>query len=838
MGITGYIPSYVSLGKDDRRGDGLILHSDTGYTLIVDGFDGSSPTAKMITWLKDRKITDLYLLLTHPHYDHYSGLRMIMRNGGFKIKRFYCYDPETIRHGIGSSANGKSVKEDYDNLKSIISQAKGCGAEVVYLKKDDSVTLGDIRFKVWREQPTHFTDLDDGNAYAFTNNGSLCTYFQDFHFLTTGDGPESLKDAISYFGGKISFLKIPHHGNSCSASNAKAARGAGCTLAYETNVEAKGPGTTDFTAYGARRLVEQGIKVLMENTDIWMLVSDGLLRVVQGSSTWRFEIPYREGEWKKENGKTYYYKGGKAVTGSQQIEGKWYFFGTDGAMQKGLVQRGKDYYWYDCQTGELRKSVWISDGKVWRFYDEWGRAVTGWHKDSSGQWCFLDPATHGGKIVDDWYYDKYQKAWYRLDKKGWMIKTQTVTIDGKAYSFDGYGRLLDNSGRIAQAIEDGVRKEKELPSKAVDVSEFNPENIDWTKVREAGYGAILRLGIRGSIFGTSGCGQIRYDKHYNKYLEGALRAGVQVGVYFFPTSINEAEAKEEADWIISNVKNLNLAFPVYLDSEMVNGGKGRADGLSKADRTRYLKIITDRLTAAGIPCGIYASTSWFGSKLDMAQFPEDVRKNTWVAQYNSSCTYSGPYSLWQYTSKGSVPGINGNVDVSKRVGGEHKDTGKYPRGHIVSLAQSLVGTQEGTAGHRSIIDAYNARKPLPRGYAVKYTDAWCATFCSYLAIKCGYTDIIPVECGCPQWTTLAKNMGIWQESDNYTPRPGDFVLYDWQDSGSGDNTGTPDHIGIVEKVVGNVIHVIEGNKNDAVERREIGINGRYIRGFVLPKYSD
>ena len=156
---------------------------------------------------------------------------------------------------------------------------------------------------------------------------------------------------------------------------------------------------------------------------------------------------------------------------------------------------------------------------------------------------------------------------------------------------------------------------------------------------------------------------------------------------------------------------------------------------------------------------------------------------------------------------------------------------------IVSEAISHVGVKEGTVLHHKIIDRYNSRKPLPRGYAVKYTDAWCATFISYLAIVMGYTDIIPVECGCPQMITLAKQMGIWVEDDSYVPKPGDIVLYDWQDSGAGDNTGNPDHIGIVEKVVGNTETVIEGNYKDAVGRRELAVNGRYIRGYIVPKYK-
>ena len=153
-------------------------------------------------------------------------------------------------------------------------------------------------------------------------------------------------------------------------------------------------------------------------------------------------------------------------------------------------------------------------------------------------------------------------------------------------------------------------------------------------------------------------------------------------------------------------------------------------------------------------------------------------------------------------------------------------------------AISHIGVKEGTVLHHKIVDRYNSRNPLPRGYKVKYTDAWCATFISYLAIIMGYTDIIPVECGCPQMIALAKEMGIWVEDDDYVAKPGDIPLYDWQDSGKGDNTGTPDHIGIAEKVVNGIMTVIEGNYHDAVGRREIEVNGRYIRGYIVPRYDD
>lgn len=156
---------------------------------------------------------------------------------------------------------------------------------------------------------------------------------------------------------------------------------------------------------------------------------------------------------------------------------------------------------------------------------------------------------------------------------------------------------------------------------------------------------------------------------------------------------------------------------------------------------------------------------------------------------------------------------------------------------LVEQAESWLGYNEADGMYKVIIDVYNSYTPHPRGYTLQYSDSWCAAFCSALAIKCNATDIVPIECSCPQWISLAQSMGIWCEDDSYTPSVGDFVLYDWQDSGSGDNTGTPDHIGIIKAVGPTTFTVIEGNKSDAVGYRTMSINGQYIRGFVCPNYD-
>ena len=293
--LTGYIPSYTRGNATDRRcGDGMVIHSDKGkgYTLVIDGFDGTEATNKLISYLKKKGYTKLYMLLSHPHYDHYQGLRRILQDKTFTVSKLYTYDPESYAFGIGTSANGRAVKEDYTNHKALTTEARKAGAAIGYLRTGQRRAWGDIRVKFWRKQPTKFTHLDDGNAYAFINHGSLCAYFWELYFLSTGDGPAELKEAIEYFDGKVVFAKVPHHGNDCSQSNAEALKKAGCKLAYQTNNEKNGAGTTSFTAYGSRRVKEAGIPVIQLDADITFTADKGLLTAKQGGQTWKMPCAY------------------------------------------------------------------------------------------------------------------------------------------------------------------------------------------------------------------------------------------------------------------------------------------------------------------------------------------------------------------------------------------------------------------------------------------------------------------------------------------------------------------------------------------------------------------
>lgn len=156
---------------------------------------------------------------------------------------------------------------------------------------------------------------------------------------------------------------------------------------------------------------------------------------------------------------------------------------------------------------------------------------------------------------------------------------------------------------------------------------------------------------------------------------------------------------------------------------------------------------------------------------------------------------------------------------------------------IIKQAQAWLGKKESDGSHKEIINVYNSHKPLPRGYAVKTSDSWCATFVTAVAIKCNATDIIPKECGCEKMIELFKKINCWQENESVTPSTGWVIFYDWNDNGVGDNKGWSDHVGYVEKVENGVITTIEGNTNDAVIRKTLKVNAKNIRGYGVPKYD-
>lgn len=190
----------------------------------------------------------------------------------------------------------------------------------------------------------------------------------------------------------------------------------------------------------------------------------------------------------------------------------------------------------------------------------------------------------------------------------------------------------------------------------IDVSKWNQE-IDWEAVKDAGIEfAIIRCGYRGASTGA-----LVIDPRYRENIEGAISAGIPVGVYFFTQALDEVEAVEEASMVIRLIEDYDVDYPVFLDSEST-GGKGRADGLDSDERTRAHRAFLQTIEAAGYETGVYASRNWLNDRIDMTRL-SDYR--IWLAEYAEAPTYDAHYyHMWQYTSKGTVDGISTNVDLN------------------------------------------------------------------------------------------------------------------------------------------------------------------------------
>lgn len=154
------------------------------------------------------------------------------------------------------------------------------------------------------------------------------------------------------------------------------------------------------------------------------------------------------------------------------------------------------------------------------------------------------------------------------------------------------------------------------------------------------------------------------------------------------------------------------------------------------------------------------------------------------------------------------------------------------RNDIVNTIKSL----KGETGHKKVLEVYNSQDVLPRDYKMQSSDAWCAATVSAVFLMNGYDGFS--ECSCLMMIQKAKQLGIWEENDAYVPSPGDVIMYDWQDQGTGDGVGVADHVGIVIDVEGNNITVREGNYSHTIKNRTIKVNGRYIRGYILPPYDE
>ena len=238
--------------------------------------------------------------------------------------------------------------------------------------------------------------------------------------------------------------------------------------------------------------------------------------------------------------------------------------------------------------------------------------------------------------------------------RGWQ------TIDGKRYYYvEGQGGIgVPVTGeQIIGGTKWNFASDGSLAMNStlgIDVSKWNG-SIDWNAVRNSGVTfVIIRCGYRGSSTGA-----LIKDQKFDSYIAGAEAAGLNIGLYVFSQAITEREAVEEASMAVSLASGHRISLPIFIDTEKASNG--RANGLSAGERTQIMKAFCETVKSSGYTPGIYASKSWFENQLNMGELNQ---YRIWLAQYASQATYGGKYDMWQYTSRGSVSGISGNVDMN------------------------------------------------------------------------------------------------------------------------------------------------------------------------------
>lgn len=366
--------------------------------------------------------------------------------------------------------------------------------------------------------------------------------------------------------------------------------------------------------------------------------------------------------------------------------------------------------------------------------------------------------------------------------------------------------------------------------KGIDVSSYQG-NIDWGTVADYGMDfAILRITEKGN----------KTDPTFERNYLGCQKYGIPVGVYKYSYAKTVAQAEAEAAAVLKALDGRKLNFPVFYDLEW---NEQRALGVSAIEKITLAFL--NKIKEAGYLAGIYCNADWYENALSAELKEHDC----WIARYPDNDNGELQERLrpvygvgWQYSSKAVIPGIPAKVDRDvfykdyETEKEEENETMARTAKAVLDVMRMWIGYNEANGKHKYIIDLYNSVKPLPRGYAVKYTDEWCDATVSAAGIKAGSTDLIGRECGCEEHIKIFKQMGIWIEDGTITPKPGDIILYNWNQNYQ-PNDGYADHIGYVESVSNGQITCIEGNKGEAVARRVLSVGNGNIRGYARPKYD-
>ena len=244
------------------------------------------------------------------------------------------------------------------------------------------------------------------------------------------------------------------------------------------------------------------------------------------------------------------------------------------------------------------------------------------------------------------------------EEKKVTYKDNTVTIPKSTVatvnsSEDAEKNKKTGGAKVSQEQAEVMFENIGQKSMGIDVSAHQGK-INWAKVKESGVDfAIIRCGFRGQT-----AGNIYEDTYFKTNVSGAIANGIKVGIYFYSTAINETEALEEAAWVVSKIAPYNITYPVVYDFE--DFGSYRCVGVDGQQATKNALIFLNYVRSSGYEPMMYANKRDITNRLSRSSFTCKF----WLAHYTENTDYKGSFNMWQYTSKGSVPGISGNVDMN------------------------------------------------------------------------------------------------------------------------------------------------------------------------------
>lgn len=304
MSLFWHVPGFPGYKYDTREGDTqFFLHYDdkTGKRKIL-VIDGGTPTyfnilyRDLLLFGASTPESEIRIAASHAHYDHIKGLRLLMAHKTkgkytFNITTLYCYNPDSLKSGLRSNKGSDYVRSAINAMWGMINEAKARGIKVVFLNNKQKVVWGDIKFQNFREQPSRVAD-DDKYGDSYLNDGSLCFWFWEQRYLTTGDGPERIDKLCDKYGLDPVIVKGPHHGNNFIRKCATWMKDNGTCLYWDNDLSNV---ITDFLETGREDAIAVGMTVMNVIGAINGIFYNGMGVIYKGNDIHRYKCPYNGG---------------------------------------------------------------------------------------------------------------------------------------------------------------------------------------------------------------------------------------------------------------------------------------------------------------------------------------------------------------------------------------------------------------------------------------------------------------------------------------------------------------------------------------------------------------